>query len=160
MGSGLRARADKLTSRKQQPGRSRGCFGIAVHTQPHAGLGPSLLHGGLLKPALQVHLPWARRLQEKVKTGCIYNGRAQRTRLAPLRKTATSWLPSRVLDSPLQASRKQTGREHNSELKSGISTEFLRQKDELAFEAFLKSCHGIILRPEDFKRAKGGRSPG
>lgn len=31
----------------------------------------------------------------------MYNGRVQRTQLAPLSKTATSWLPSSVLASPL-----------------------------------------------------------
>lgn len=96
----------------------------------------------------------------------LCNGRAQRRQLAPLRKTATSWLPSSALDTPLyllrplQASPRQTGTDHNSKLKGGISTEFLREKGELEFEAFLDSYHGLMLRPEDFKWAKRGQSPG
>lgn len=91
-------------------------------------------------------------------------GRAERTQLAPLSKTAASWLPSGVLDPfyllrPLQASPKQTGTEHKLELKGGVSTVLLREKGQLEFEVFLYSCHGLILQPEDLKRAKGGHSP-
>lgn len=155
MDGGLHAGADKLTSESNCQEEARGA--LAWQCTPSLTLGHTdTAPWHSTEPSSP--RPAVMRIAGDSKD-CLYNGRAQRTQLAPLSKATTSWLPSSVLASPLlteaSAGQPETGRTRTQfRAGGGISTEFLREKGDLECEAFLNTYHGLVLRPEDFKWAK------
>lgn len=88
-------------------------------------------------------------------------GRAQRTKLAPLSKTCKVLAAKQCLRSfylvmwPLQSWTELIGTENNLRSKGMVSMEYLRVKGKSELETFLCSYHGLAFQPDDFKLARG-----
>lgn len=88
-------------------------------------------------------------------------GRAQRTKLAPLSKTCKVLAAKQYLRSfylvmwPLQSWTELIGTENNLRSKGMVSMEYLRVKGKSELETFLCSYHGLAFQPDDFKLARG-----
>lgn len=88
-------------------------------------------------------------------------GRAQRTKLAPLSKTCKVLAVKQCLRSfylvmwPLQSWTDLIRTENNLRSKGMFSIEYLRVKGKSELETFLCSSHGLAFQPDDFKLARG-----